>query len=96
MEYGSLIENGKAYEINTPTTPGAWSNVLFNDEYFMEVDSTLQGQGYSVKDFARSNVFEKYRYFYLKDRCTDRVWCSNHTPLSLKPDSEIFETTPFN
>jgi len=86
MEYGRFIENGKAYEIVTPLTPGAWNNVLYNGEYYLEVSQTLQGAGYAVKDYVRSNVFNEYRYFYVKDKQSGEVWCPNYVPLANKQD----------
>ena len=37
MNYGEFIKDGKGYRINTVKTPNPWRNILFNDEYFMEV-----------------------------------------------------------
>ena len=41
MNYGAFINNGKGYKINTVKTPNPWKNILFNDEYFMEVVLTM-------------------------------------------------------
>lgn len=86
MEYGRFLEDGKEYEIVTPLTPGAWSNCLYNDEYYLEVSQTLQGAGQMVKDYTRSMCLNEYRYFYLADRETGEVWNPNYVPLAKAAD----------
>lgn len=87
MEYGRFIEEGKKYEILTPFTPTSWKNPLYNDEYYAEVDQTLQGGGYLVKDYNRTPLLEEYRYFYLADRDGGEVWNPNYVPLAKTPDT---------
>ena len=86
MKYGRFIENGEKYEIVTPLTPGAWNNCLYNDSYYLEVSQTLQGSGYLVKDYNRSQCMKECRYFYLFDRASGEVWNPNYVPLAKKPD----------
>lgn len=87
MEYGRFTDNGKKYEIRTPFTPTPWKNELFNDTYYLEMDQTLQGAGYLVKDYNRTLVLNSYRYFYLLDRRSKAVWNPNYVPLAKEPDS---------
>ena len=87
MEYGQFIENGRKYEIHTPLTPTPWSNCLYNEEYYMEVSQTLQGAGYMVEDYSRTQCLSGYRYFYLLDMESKEVWNPNYVPLCKKPDT---------
>ncbi|WP_026507201.1 GH36-type glycosyl hydrolase domain-containing protein [Butyrivibrio sp. MC2013] len=86
MEYGRFTDNGRSYEISTPLTPGDWTNHLFNDEYYLELSQTLQGEAYIVDDYVRKKVFLKNRFFYLKDQNDNEVWSPCYYPLGSKTD----------
>lgn len=85
-EHGKFAEGGRIFEITTPLTPVPWKNHLFNDEYYLEMSQTLQGEGYLVKDYNRSLCLNGYRYFYLADRESKAVWNPNYVPLGKNPD----------
>lgn len=87
MEYGRFLENGKKYEILTPFTPVSWKNPLYNDEYYLELDQTLQGSGQMVKDYNRTMCISQERYFYLADKKSGEVWNPNFIPLGKDYDS---------
>lgn len=89
MEYGRFTDGGKYYEIDTPLTPGAWNNHLFNDTYYLEISQTLQGTGSLVKAYNRTPCMSGYRYFYLRDRESGEVWNPNYVPLAKKPDRYV-------
>lgn len=86
-KYGRFTDGGKKYEILTPLTPVPWKNHLYNDEYYLEISQTLQGEGYLVKDYNRTLCLNGYRYFYLQDRESKEVWNPNFVPLGKIPDS---------
>lgn len=85
--YGRFTDDGRKYEILTPLTPVPWNNHLYNDEYYLEISQTLQGEGYLVKDYNRMLCLNGYRYFYLHDRESGEVWNPNFVPLGKMPDS---------
>ena len=66
MGYGEFFENGKGYRINTVKTPVAWKNILFNDEYFMEVSQRLCGQSSAVDNYNRTPVIKPEKKFFAK------------------------------
>lgn len=66
MGYGAFIENGKGFKINTVKTPTPWKNILFNDEYFMEVSQRLAGQSWSVEKYKRTPVIKPEKMFFAK------------------------------
>ncbi len=86
MEFGHFINEGKEFEITTPVTPAPWINALFNDEYYLEPDQTLQGEGMLVENYNRQPLILGKRYFYIKDRESKRVWNPNYVPLGIRPD----------
>lgn len=72
MNYGAYINNGKGYKINTVKTPNPWKNILFNDEYFMEVSQRLAGGSSSVENYNRTPVIKPEKQFYA--RIGDKVF----------------------
>lgn len=66
MVYGDFFDQGKGYRINTVKTPNAWKNILFNDEYFMEVSQRLAGGSASVMKYNRTPIVKPEKYFYAK------------------------------
>lgn len=66
MGYGEFFDKGKGYRINTVKTPVAWKNILFNDEYFMEVSQRLCGQSNTVENYNRTPVFKAEKLFFAK------------------------------
>ncbi len=66
MEYGKFINEGNTYKINTIKTPTPWKNILFNDEYFMEISQRLCGASYAVDDYKRTPVLDIEKRFYVK------------------------------
>lgn len=66
MSYGAFINNGKGYKIDTIKTPNPWKNILFNDEYFMEVSQRLAGSSYSVENYNRTPVIKPEKQFYIR------------------------------
>lgn len=87
MAYGKFTEDGRSYEVLTPLTPASWKNPLFNDEYFMDLNQTLQGGGFWVKEYNRIPCMNSYRYFYLADETTKEVWNPNYVPLAAMPET---------
>ncbi|MBQ8489341.1 MAG: hypothetical protein IJ535_06095 [Pseudobutyrivibrio sp.] len=86
MEYGNFINGGKEYEVVTPHTPVPWKNYIFNDNYYLELDQTLQGDGYLVENYNRTKCVEAYRYFYIKDEKNGMTWNPNFVPLCVQLD----------
>ncbi len=66
MKYGKFTHNGEAYTIDNVKTPTPWKNILFNDEYFMEVSQRLCGESYAVTEYKRSPVLDAEKRFYVK------------------------------
>lgn len=66
MSYGKFTDGGKAYLINTPFTPTAWNNKLFNDDFNLNISQRLQGGGECVaSDYTPSPFFANDNGFYV-------------------------------
>lgn len=81
VKYGRMIDGGRAYEINTPKTPGKWGNYLFNDTYQMEVSQTLQGKSSYLEGYRQEEFTEGYRYFYILDQESGEAFSPAYVPL---------------
>ena len=68
MKYVQFFKNGKSYKIDTLKTPTPWINILFNDEYFMEVSQRLSGQSSAVKDYNTTPVLKPKKLFSQKSQ----------------------------
>jgi cellobiose phosphorylase len=84
-EYGEFINDGMEYRINTPKTPAPWSNYLFNDEYYMHLSQTLQGDSRCLKPHKEAHT-RGYRFFYVLDRESKVCFNPNYSPLKSVPD----------
>lgn len=80
MEYGKFINHGAQYVVETPKTPNKWFNYLFNDEYYLEVTQTGQGDSRCLVPEIRTCT-KGYRYFYIYNRNSKEYWSSAYRPL---------------
>jgi cellobiose phosphorylase len=87
MSFGHFSEDGSTYNVTTHNTPSSWSNYLFNDEYYMDVSQTLQGESSIVRDYTRENCTTGYRYFYVYDHGIKSVFSPNIVPLGKSSQS---------
>jgi len=73
MKYGQFNETGSQFVINTPETPYSWSNYLFNDQYYMDVSQTAQGNSMCLTPDIRAFT-RKYKGFYIVNNKTKECW----------------------
>ncbi len=66
MEYGTFFDNRKGYRINTVRTPIPWRNILFNDEYFMEVSQRLASPSSFFENHNKTAVIKPEKQFYAR------------------------------
>lgn len=86
MEYGRFANGGTQYVITTPRTPDKWFNYLFNDQYYMEITQTGQGDSTCLPHAVRK-ITRGYRFFYVYDRETKDCWNPGYRPLKVMPDT---------
>ncbi len=91
MRYGEFTNNGMTYKINTPFTPTAWTNYLFNDNYVTEVSQRLQGNGATVDNCNVQQFVGKNRNFYIAS--DNGVFSLSDIPADFYCEHGIYKTT---
>lgn len=81
VEKFGFEDEGRVFYFDSPKTPSRWSNTVFNDNFYAEIDQCLQGKSYVVNGFTREAFSMGYRFFYINDRDTGEVFCPNYYPL---------------
>ena len=75
--YGKFVEDGRGFAINTPNTPSAWVNYLYNDSFQSEIDQVLCGVSRFVINYKQTPFTDGNRLFYLRDRTSGKYWQLN-------------------
>lgn len=65
MNYSHFADDGQCLKINTAKTPVPWINLLFNDEYTLNVSQRLCGASFSMHEYKQKPVLKDERYFYV-------------------------------
>lgn len=74
------------YIIETPKTPRHWTNRLFNDEYVLELNQTMQGDSKAFINFNTTDFIKRQRHFYVREIKNGEIFCPLYTPLKTKLD----------
>lgn len=86
------------YLLHTPNTPGSWKNVLFNDEYVLNLSQRLTGVGSRVENIKQVGIFQEERSFFLKtSQRSYRLFAGEGTSYEAEYDlgsNKITETFP--
>lgn len=81
------FEQDDKFVLETPKTPRNWTNRLFNDNYVLELNQTMQGDSKAFINYDATDFIKKQRHFYIKDEVDGMVFCPLYTPLKVKLDS---------
>jgi len=74
------------YIIEMPKTPRNWTNKLFNDNYVLELNQTMQGDSKTFINYDTTDFIKKQRHFYVKDELRGEIFCPLYTPLKTELD----------
>ena len=66
MRFCEFTNDGECLNINTPKTPTAWSNFLFNDEYVFKCSQRLCGASFSVNEYRQKPVLKEEKQFFIR------------------------------
>ncbi|OGV41116.1 MAG: hypothetical protein A2X48_12210 [Lentisphaerae bacterium GWF2_49_21] len=78
---GRFIDNGMAFEINTPDTPRDWYNYLWNENYVAIFSQTAKGESLTQDKMGRRIEMVFNRMLLLRDQRTGKFWSLNGLPV---------------
>lgn len=73
--------------LDTPKPPRHWTNRLFNDEYVVELNQTMQGNSKTFVNYNTTEFIKSQRHFYIRDIKTGDIFCPLYSPLKTKLDN---------
>jgi len=78
---GRFIDNGNAFEMNTPDAPRDWYNYLWNERYVSLCSQTAKGESLTQDSMGRRIEIVFNRMFFLRDQRTGKFWSLNGLPV---------------
>ncbi len=94
MSIWSFEDGGKTLAIFTPNTPSPWKNMLFNDEYLLDLTQRMQGAGVLISPvFKTSEYILEQREIYVRaDGRPHRLLCGEGKDYVCRQRLESSET----